>query len=395
MAPDEDVPTGLPLAGIRVADFSRVLAGPLATMLLGDLGADVVKVERPGTGDDTRGWGPPFVGDDAAYFLALNRNKRSVALDLGTEDGRTAARRLALASDVVVENFRPGLMDRFGLDHASLSAEHPGLVYCSLTAFGEDDVAGPTGLRHHRAGPLGPDELHRSPGWRTHEGRGRAARRDLRPVREQRDPGGAARPDRDRTRFARDRVAVRRERRGARQPGRQLPPRRARAATARQRASEHRPVPAVRDRRPPVHPGRGERPAVRADLRRDRAARARERRTVRDQRGPGAPSRRADPDPVGGARAPTRGRVARGVRGRVGPLARRSERSTRSSPPPRGRPRSRRSTTPSGVASGWSPTRSASMAASRRFGCRRPGSANTRTRCAPSSNGEGARTPAV
>ena len=140
MPPDEDVPTALPLAGIRVADFSRVLAGPLATMLLGDLGADVVKVERPGTGDDTRGWGPPFVGDDAAYFLSLNRNKRSVALDLGTEDGRTAARRLALASDVVVENFRPGLMERFGLDHASLSAEHPGLVYCSLTAFGEDDA---------------------------------------------------------------------------------------------------------------------------------------------------------------------------------------------------------------------------------------------------------------
>jgi crotonobetainyl-CoA:carnitine CoA-transferase CaiB-like acyl-CoA transferase len=139
LPPDDDVPTGLPLAGIRVADFSRVLAGPLATMLLGDLGADVVKVERPLTGDDTRGWGPPFVGGDAAYFLSLNRNKRSVTLDLGTEDGRSAARRLALASDVVVENFRPGLMERFGLDHASLSAEHPGLVYCSLTAFGEGD----------------------------------------------------------------------------------------------------------------------------------------------------------------------------------------------------------------------------------------------------------------
>jgi glutaryl-CoA transferase len=139
LPPDDDVPTGLPLAGIRVADFSRVLAGPLATMLLGDLGADVVKVERPLTGDDTRGWGPPFVGGDAAYFLSLNRNKRSVTLDLGTEDGRSAGRRLALASDVVVENFRPGLMERFGLDHASLSAEHPGLVYCSLTAFGEGD----------------------------------------------------------------------------------------------------------------------------------------------------------------------------------------------------------------------------------------------------------------
>jgi crotonobetainyl-CoA:carnitine CoA-transferase CaiB-like acyl-CoA transferase len=141
VAPDEDVPTGLPLSGIRVADFSRVLAGPLATMLLADLGADVVKIERPESGDDTRGWGPPFVGGDAAYFLSLNRNKRSVTLDLSSDEGRSAARRLALASDVVVENFRPGLMERFGLDHASLAAEHPGLVYCSLTAFGEGDPA--------------------------------------------------------------------------------------------------------------------------------------------------------------------------------------------------------------------------------------------------------------
>jgi len=127
-----------PLAGVRVADFTRVLAGPLATMLLADLGADVIKVERPGTGDDTRTWGPPFVGDDAAYFLSLNRNKRSVVLDLETSGGRTAAQRLALRSDVVVENFRPGLMERFGLDHATLSAERPDLVTCSLVAFGEE-----------------------------------------------------------------------------------------------------------------------------------------------------------------------------------------------------------------------------------------------------------------
>ena len=141
MAPDEDVPTRLPLSGIRVADFSRVLAGPLATMLLADLGADVIKIERPETGDDTRGWGPPFVGGDAAYFLSLNRNKRSVTLDLSSDEGRSAARRLALASDVVVENFRPGLMERFRLDHGSLAAEHPGLVYCSLTAFGAGEGA--------------------------------------------------------------------------------------------------------------------------------------------------------------------------------------------------------------------------------------------------------------
>ncbi len=136
--PEDAQERTLPLKGVRVADFSRVLAGPLATMILADLGADVIKVERPGSGDDTRAWGPPFVGEDAAYFCALNRNKRSVALDLQTPEGAAAARRLALASDVVVENFRPGLMTRFGLDHASLSAERPDLVSCSLVAFGEE-----------------------------------------------------------------------------------------------------------------------------------------------------------------------------------------------------------------------------------------------------------------
>jgi crotonobetainyl-CoA:carnitine CoA-transferase CaiB-like acyl-CoA transferase len=138
---DPDTPRGLPLDGIRVADFSRVLAGPLATMVLADLGADVIKVERPETGDDTRAWGPPFLGDDAVYFLSLNRNKRSVVLDLSTDEGRDAARRLALSSDVVVENFRPGLMERFGLHHASLSAERPEIVSCSLTAFGDGEGA--------------------------------------------------------------------------------------------------------------------------------------------------------------------------------------------------------------------------------------------------------------
>ncbi|HEU4355017.1 MAG TPA: CoA transferase [Actinomycetota bacterium] len=134
---DADPTDRLPLEGVRVADFSRVLAGPLATMLLADLGADVIKVERPETGDDTRGWGPPFVGEDAAYFLALNRNKRSVALDLVTPAGAADARRLALSADVVVENFRPGVMARFGLDHDTLTAERRDLVTCSLVAFGE------------------------------------------------------------------------------------------------------------------------------------------------------------------------------------------------------------------------------------------------------------------
>ncbi|MGQ0669414.1 MAG: CaiB/BaiF CoA transferase family protein [Actinomycetota bacterium] len=130
-------PESVPLRGLRVVDLSRVLAGPLCTMILADLGADVVKIERPGVGDDTRHWGPPFVGDDAAYFLSLNRNKRSVALDLSEPEGVRAAGMLARGADVVIENFRPGLMARFGLDYETLLSENPRLVYCSLTAFAE------------------------------------------------------------------------------------------------------------------------------------------------------------------------------------------------------------------------------------------------------------------
>ncbi len=107
-------------------------------MILADLGADVIKVERPETGDDTRHWGPPFVGEDAAYFLSLNRNKRSVTIDLATPEGADAARELARTADVLVENFRPGLMKSFGLDHEALAAINPGLVYCSLVAFSEE-----------------------------------------------------------------------------------------------------------------------------------------------------------------------------------------------------------------------------------------------------------------
>ena len=130
-----------PLDGLLVADFSRVLAGPFATMLLGDLGADVVKVERPGAGDDTRAWGPPWHGEDSTYYLGLNRNKRSVALDLAAEADRELARRLALRSDVLVESFRPGLMAGWGLDGDALRAGgNPGLVSCSVTAFGTGEA---------------------------------------------------------------------------------------------------------------------------------------------------------------------------------------------------------------------------------------------------------------
>jgi crotonobetainyl-CoA:carnitine CoA-transferase CaiB-like acyl-CoA transferase len=130
-----------PLDGILVADFSRVLAGPLAAMLLGDLGADVVKVERPDGGDDTRAWGPPWRDGVSTYYLTLNRNKRSLALDLADAGDRERARRLAGRADVLIESFRPGLMASWGLDGDTLRATNPGLVSCSVTAFGSGEAA--------------------------------------------------------------------------------------------------------------------------------------------------------------------------------------------------------------------------------------------------------------
>jgi crotonobetainyl-CoA:carnitine CoA-transferase CaiB-like acyl-CoA transferase len=125
-----------PLDGIVVADFSRVLAGPLAAMLLGDLGADVIKVERPDGGDDTRAWGPPWHGGESTYYLGLNRNKRSIALDLASEPDRALARELGARADVLIESFRPGLIASWGLDGDALREVNPGLVSCSVTAFG-------------------------------------------------------------------------------------------------------------------------------------------------------------------------------------------------------------------------------------------------------------------
>ena len=129
------------LDGILVADFSRVLAGPLCTMTLGDLGADVVKVERPDGGDDTREWGPPWHDEGATYYLGLNRNKRSVTLDLKDPGDLDLARRLATRADVVVESFRPGTIDRLGLGYDHVASANPGVVYCSISAFGTGERA--------------------------------------------------------------------------------------------------------------------------------------------------------------------------------------------------------------------------------------------------------------
>ena len=135
-----------PLEGIRVLDLTRVLSGPYCTMLLGDLGAEVIKIERPGEGDDTRAFAPPFQGDQAAYFLSINRNKKSITLDIKSERGKEILWRLVDLSDVLVENFRPGAMDRLGFGYQAVTARRPALTYCSIFGFGD------TGPQKDRAG---------------------------------------------------------------------------------------------------------------------------------------------------------------------------------------------------------------------------------------------------
>ncbi len=134
-----------PLSHVRVLDLGRIVAAPWATQILADLGADVIKIERPGVGDDTRGWGPPFLAAadgtptrEAGYFLAVNRGKRSVTIDVSKPEGQAIVRRLAAESDVVIENYKVGALARYGLDAASLRADDPRLIYCSVTGFGQD-----------------------------------------------------------------------------------------------------------------------------------------------------------------------------------------------------------------------------------------------------------------
>jgi crotonobetainyl-CoA:carnitine CoA-transferase CaiB-like acyl-CoA transferase len=129
-----------PLADVVVADFSRILAGLMCTMILADLGADVIKIERPGTGDDTRTWGPPFVEADAAYFLSVNRNKRSIDLDLDDPEDLRTATEVVERADVLVENFRPGVMESFGLSYHDVRDANPGVIYCSMPAFSHPDL---------------------------------------------------------------------------------------------------------------------------------------------------------------------------------------------------------------------------------------------------------------
>lgn len=126
------------LDGIRVIDLSRILAGPFCTMLLGDLGAEVIKIEQPKVGDGSRQWGPPWVGSESAYFLSINRNKKSLTINLKHQKGQQILKRLIAGADVLVENFLPGTLQRFGLDYETLSAENPGLIYCSISGYGQN-----------------------------------------------------------------------------------------------------------------------------------------------------------------------------------------------------------------------------------------------------------------
>ncbi|HEY6751522.1 MAG TPA: CoA transferase [Rubrobacteraceae bacterium] len=148
----------LPLEGLRVLDLSRVLAGPYATMMLADLGADVLKIEHPERGDDTRQWGPPFAGGESAYFLSVNRNKRSAGVDLKDTEGLEKVKRLAMNADVVIENMRRGALEKLGLGYEALKELNPGIVYCSITGFGpgpDEDRPGYDFLIQARGGIMG------------------------------------------------------------------------------------------------------------------------------------------------------------------------------------------------------------------------------------------------
>jgi formyl-CoA transferase len=153
------------LEGITVLDLSRVLAGPLCAMMLADLGAEVVKVEKPGEGDETREWGPPWAAGESAYYLSVNRNKRSITVDLKAVEGREIVRRLARKSDVIIENFKTGTLEKLGLGYEELSTLNPGLVFCSITGYGQ---TGPD--RDQPGNPLScilqgvcPWRVHRNP----------------------------------------------------------------------------------------------------------------------------------------------------------------------------------------------------------------------------------------
>jgi crotonobetainyl-CoA:carnitine CoA-transferase CaiB-like acyl-CoA transferase len=171
-----------PLTGLRVFDLTRILAGPMCTQILGDLGADIIKIERPGAGDDTRKWGPPFVKDkdgndttESAYYLAINRNKRSVTLDISKQEGQALARLLIARCDIFIENFKVGDMAKYRLNYEELKLEFPRLIYCSITGSGRPGLCQPRRLRLPGA-RHGRDHEHHRPSRRCAD-QGRRRRR--------------------------------------------------------------------------------------------------------------------------------------------------------------------------------------------------------------------------
>ena len=357
------------LAGIRVLDLTRILAGPSCTQLLGDLGADVIKIERPGAGDDTRKWGPPYVqGPDgptaeSAYYLCANRNKRSVAVDIATEAGQALIRRLLARCDVLVENFKVGDLARYGLGWEQLRGEFPWLVYCSITGFGQTGPYAPrAGYDYLAQGAGRHHEPHRRARRAADEG-GRGHRRHhVRHVRCSRDPGGPASPRRHRPGPGHRRRPARHADCLAGQRGHQLPAVGPGAAPPGHRAPQHRSLQDVRQCGRLRHPGGRQRCAVPEMVPLRRCRRARGGPALRHQqpaggqpagavcadagvharqdhggvgRGPRGPRRalRASEYPGSGVRRP----AGAGARHAAGPAA----------PQRRGRARSR-----------WSPTRS-------------------------------------
>ena len=237
-----------PLSHVRVLDLSRIMAGPWAGQILADLGADVVKVERPGAGDDTRGWGPPFLKDrsgaetrEAGYYLSVNRGKRSITLELDKPEGQRVVRALAERSDIVLENFKVGTLARFGLGYEQLKAVNPKLIYCSITGFGQSgprrDAAAYDFMIQAMCGLMSvtgePDD---KPGGCPREGRRSDRRHHVGHVRGDLGAGGAGAAQRDRPRRLHRHRHARRRRGVSRQPGDELSGLRQGAAAHRQRA---------------------------------------------------------------------------------------------------------------------------------------------------------------
>ena len=324
------------LEGIKVLDLSRVVAGPVCTMTLADLGADVVKVERPGAGDDTRRWGPPYLGDQASYFLALNRNKRSLTLDFKDERGKQIVRKLAREADVVVENYKAGTLDRLGLGlrgaaqgqpRADLGVDH------RLRA--ERSQQGPAWLRLRHPGTRRPDEHHRR-ARRAADERGRAHRRHHRCVqRGHLGAGGTAgaRPDGQGTAL-RD-LAAGHSGGVVDQPGEQLPDGRRHAPPVGQPPPQHHTLRVVPRQGHVVQHRGGQRRPVPSPLRGAGRRRTAGRPSLRHQPGPGREPR----DPPPSADRVLRGPDGAGVGRHLLPTS--ASRAGPSTPSPRSSPTSR------------------------------------------------------